>query len=230
LCLGNVERMGGPAPLALMLDLSRAQNAGEPHGFEVARPPQIYLLRGRGGSLKEVTLSWDQSLLDDLAAPRLPRSGSRGAPTPRTAAAWLVVVHGVAPTRGGDPRGRQAQAARSGDDPVGGGGAVFPALGAAHDRGHRPAPRRVAGSTTSLRVARHRNDPRAEVAVLSGMQGVARVVGAGPRGSPSDQKAIQDACNAGSRSASRRLSDQRIELIEQLGEGDVLDCHVRQPG
>lgn len=56
-----------------MLDLSRAQNAGEPYGFDVTRPPQKYLLRGEGGGVKEVTLSWDQSLLDDLAALRLPR-------------------------------------------------------------------------------------------------------------------------------------------------------------
>jgi len=65
--------MGGTAPLALMLDFSRAQNAGEPHSFDVARPPQKYSLRGRGGSVKEITLSWDQALLDDLAALRLPR-------------------------------------------------------------------------------------------------------------------------------------------------------------
>jgi WD40 repeat protein len=60
--------MGGPAPLALVLDLSRAQNAGEPYGFDVTRPPQKYLLHGEGGSVKEATLLWDQLLLDDLAA------------------------------------------------------------------------------------------------------------------------------------------------------------------
>jgi hypothetical protein len=56
--------MGGPAPLALTLDLSRAQNAGDPFSFDVARPPQRYLLHGEDGGVKEVTLPWDQSLLE----------------------------------------------------------------------------------------------------------------------------------------------------------------------
>lgn len=71
--VSSQESMGGPAPLALVLDVSRAQNAGEPYGFDVTRPPQKYLLHGEGGSVKEATLLWDQPLLDDLAALRLPR-------------------------------------------------------------------------------------------------------------------------------------------------------------
>jgi hypothetical protein len=65
------RHLGGPAPLTLTLDLIRAANAADPYEFVFA--PQTYLLRGKGGSIKETTLRWDQSLIDDLASLRRSR-------------------------------------------------------------------------------------------------------------------------------------------------------------
>src|SRR5262245_19978537 len=62
--------MRGPDPLTLTLDLIRASNAGNPHEFVFA--PQRYFLRSSGGGIKETVLPWNQALLDDLAAVRLP--------------------------------------------------------------------------------------------------------------------------------------------------------------
>jgi HPt (histidine-containing phosphotransfer) domain-containing protein len=62
--------MRGQDPLTLTLDLSRASNAGNPYDFVFA--PQCYRLHGRGGGVKECTFPWNQAVLDDLAAVRMP--------------------------------------------------------------------------------------------------------------------------------------------------------------
>jgi hypothetical protein len=57
-------------PLRLTLEFARAEQAGDPYGFRFA--PQEYLLRSAGGGFASARLSWDQKLLADLTAVRLP--------------------------------------------------------------------------------------------------------------------------------------------------------------
>ncbi|NNB89945.1 CHAT domain-containing protein [Corallococcus exiguus] len=54
-----------PAPLELMLELVRAQEAGDPFHFRME--PQEYLLRRARGSYARAALDWEPALLSDLA-------------------------------------------------------------------------------------------------------------------------------------------------------------------
>src|SRR4051794_26415646 len=57
--------------LHLVLELSRAEEAGDPYAFRFAR--QEYRLRTPGGGVECVEMPWSQVLLDDLGGLRAPR-------------------------------------------------------------------------------------------------------------------------------------------------------------
>lgn len=57
-------------PIEIVLEFVRKEAAGDPFGFHFT--PQEYLLRSAGGSFESALLPWDQSLLSDLRAVRLP--------------------------------------------------------------------------------------------------------------------------------------------------------------
>src|SRR4051794_33600543 len=52
------------------LEFARTQQAGDPFGFQFG--PQDYTLRAEGGAVESVRIDWNQQLIDDLAAVRLP--------------------------------------------------------------------------------------------------------------------------------------------------------------
>lgn len=56
--------------LSVCLEFARAEDAGDPYAFRFG--PQRYLLRKPGGSFESAELIWDESLLTELAALRLP--------------------------------------------------------------------------------------------------------------------------------------------------------------
>lgn len=57
-------------PTLLYLEFARTQEAGAPFAFRFVS--QDYILRGEGGTVETVRIDWNQQLLDDLAAVRLP--------------------------------------------------------------------------------------------------------------------------------------------------------------
>ena len=57
-------------PLQVVLEFVRAEQAGDPHGFRFGS--QVYLLRSAGGGFASAELTWDEALLAQLAAVRLP--------------------------------------------------------------------------------------------------------------------------------------------------------------
>ena len=57
-------------PLTLLLEFARAQESDDPYAFHFSA--QQYLLRSPGGGFENAELSWDQGLLGDLDAIRLP--------------------------------------------------------------------------------------------------------------------------------------------------------------
>jgi WD40 repeat protein len=58
-------------PHTLVLELSRAKNAGDRYAFRMA--PQIYNRRFAGGAYKDAELSWDQTLLNAIESLRASR-------------------------------------------------------------------------------------------------------------------------------------------------------------
>lgn len=66
---------GGPEaaaaePLHVVIEFLRQQNPEDPHAFRFE--PQTYLMRGLGGSYEASEFAWDQSVLSELSALRLP--------------------------------------------------------------------------------------------------------------------------------------------------------------
>ena len=57
-------------PLQVVLEFVRAEQAGDPHSFRFGS--QVYLLRSAGGGFASAELTWDEALLVQLAAVRLP--------------------------------------------------------------------------------------------------------------------------------------------------------------
>lgn len=57
-------------PLLLVLEFARTEEAGDPYAFRLE--PQTYLLRSAGGGFESIEIGWDKTLLDELAAVRLP--------------------------------------------------------------------------------------------------------------------------------------------------------------
>ena len=57
-------------PISLILEFARAKEAADPYAFHFS--PQQYLLRSASGGIESATLAWDEGLLADLTAARLP--------------------------------------------------------------------------------------------------------------------------------------------------------------
>jgi len=62
---------GRAGALHVVLDLTRAEEAGDPHAFRFAT--QVYLLRSAGGGVETATFLWDDAILADLQALRAVR-------------------------------------------------------------------------------------------------------------------------------------------------------------
>lgn len=62
--------MATAAALTIRLELTRAEDAGDPHAFRTG--PQDYILRWEGGAFEQARLVWDDALMQDLAALRQP--------------------------------------------------------------------------------------------------------------------------------------------------------------
>ena len=58
------------SPLTLVLEFARSEDTEDPHAFRFGK--QRYLLRDAGGEFQSAELHWDQELIDELAAVRLP--------------------------------------------------------------------------------------------------------------------------------------------------------------
>ncbi|MEZ4299255.1 MAG: CHAT domain-containing protein [Polyangiaceae bacterium] len=58
-------------PLEIVLELVRAEQAGDPFGFRFA--PQTYLLRNESGGFSSASFPWDSAVLEDLQALARPR-------------------------------------------------------------------------------------------------------------------------------------------------------------
>lgn len=55
-------------PLVILLELTRAEQAEDPHAFRMS--PQDYLLFSAGGGVEQAHLDWDEALLRELLAVR----------------------------------------------------------------------------------------------------------------------------------------------------------------
>ena len=58
--------MPAMSPVALVLELARASDSGDPHAFRFE--PQEYLLRPGSGGYESARFPWDDALLADLTA------------------------------------------------------------------------------------------------------------------------------------------------------------------